>query len=67
MVLLLHGVAGGLDELLIAVAAVGVLWLAVKLAGRKPPSEQDEDAQDAQTPEDEQAQPAQPPAATSGS
>jgi hypothetical protein len=64
MVLLLHGVAGGLDELLIAVAAVGVLWLAVKLAGRKPASEQEEDEQEAQTPEEEQAQPARPPAAS---
>jgi hypothetical protein len=31
----LHGEAGGWDELAIAVAAFGVLWLAVKLAGRK--------------------------------
>jgi len=42
--MILHGVAGGLDEVLIAVAALGVLWLAVKLAGRKPAGEQDEQA-----------------------
>ncbi len=40
MLILSHGVAGGLDELLIAVVAVGVLWLAVKLAGRKPSEEE---------------------------
>ncbi len=36
MLFLLHGEAGGLDELIIAVVAVIVLWLAVKLAARKP-------------------------------
>lgn len=35
MVVLLHGAAGGWDELAIAVAALAVLWVAVKLAGRK--------------------------------
>ena len=40
---LLHGEAGGWDEVAIAVAAFGVLWLAVKLAGRKS-AEQDETA-----------------------
>ena len=39
MILLLHGQAGGWDELLIAVVAFGVLWIAVKLAGRKPAAE----------------------------
>jgi hypothetical protein len=34
MSLVLHGVAGGWDELIIAVTAFGVLFLAVKLAGR---------------------------------
>ncbi len=34
MSLVLHGVAGGWDELIIAVMAFGVLFLAVKLAGR---------------------------------
>jgi len=42
MLLLFHGAAGGLDELVIAVVAIGVLWLAVKLAGRKPSAEDDE-------------------------
>ena len=36
MTLFLHGETGGWDELLIAVVAFGVLWIAVKLAGRKP-------------------------------
>jgi hypothetical protein len=36
MTFLLHGEAGGWDELIIAVVAFGVLWIAVKLAGRKP-------------------------------
>ena len=55
---LLHGEAGGLDELIIAVVAFGVLFLAVKLAGRKP-------ADDAESDEDEQAEQetTQPPAA----
>jgi hypothetical protein len=35
MVLLLHGLAGGWDEVAIAVAALAVLWVAVKVAGRK--------------------------------
>jgi hypothetical protein len=42
MLLLFHGAAGGLDELVIAVVAISVLWLAVKLAGRKPSAEDDE-------------------------
>jgi hypothetical protein len=46
MVLLLHGEAGGLDELIIAVVAIGVLWVAVKLAGRKPADEDDESAEE---------------------
>ena len=44
MVLLLHGEAGCLDELIIAVVAIGVLWVAVKLAGRKPADEDSEGA-----------------------
>jgi hypothetical protein len=43
MVLALHGEAGGWDELAIAVVAFGVLWLAVKLAGRKSAEGDDED------------------------
>lgn len=46
MVVLLHGVAGGWDELAIAVAALAVLWVAVKLAGRKSAGDdQDEEEQ----------------------
>ena len=44
MILFLHGAAGGWDELLIAVAAFGVLWIAVKLAGRKPIEAGEEEA-----------------------
>jgi hypothetical protein len=47
MVVLLHGAAGGLDELIIAVVALGVLWLAVKLAGRKPAAGEDEPSETA--------------------
>jgi hypothetical protein len=43
MLLLLHGAAGGWDEIAIAVAAFVVLWIAVKLAGRKPANDDDED------------------------
>jgi hypothetical protein len=43
MVLLLHGEAGGWDELLIALIAFGVMWLAVKLAGRKSATDDDQD------------------------
>jgi hypothetical protein len=43
MVVLLHGAAGGWDELAIAVAAFVVLWVAVKLAGRKPASDDDDE------------------------
>ena len=39
--LLFH--AGGWDELLVAIAAIGVLWVAVKLAGRKSNDSDDED------------------------
>ena len=45
MILLLHGEAGGWDELLIAVVAFGVLWIAVKLAGRKPAAENEEETE----------------------
>ena len=38
-----HGVAGGWDELLIAIVAFGVLWLAVKLAGRKSADDDEDD------------------------
>jgi hypothetical protein len=45
MVLLLHGVAGGWDEIAIAVAALGVLWVAVKLAGRKGGNDDEDEAE----------------------
>jgi hypothetical protein len=43
MVVLLHGAAGGWDEVAIAVAAFVVLWVAVKLAGRKPANDDDDE------------------------
>ena len=62
---LLHGATGGWDELLIAVAAFAVLWLAVKLAGRKPAGEEASSVEDerasADEPEPVEAGP-QPPA-----
>jgi hypothetical protein len=45
MLILLHGEAGGWDELIIAVVAFGVLWVAVKLAGRKPAEADEADAE----------------------
>ena len=63
--LLLHGEAGGWDELLIALVAFGVLWIAIKLAGRKPvedePAETSEEAV-----ADSDEHPAPPPAAKLG-
>ena len=44
MVVLLHGEAGAWDELAIAVAALAVLWIAVKLAGRKSANDDEDDA-----------------------
>jgi hypothetical protein len=47
MVVLLHGAAGGWDEVAIAVAALAVLWIAVKLAGRKSANgDEDEDEEE---------------------
>jgi hypothetical protein len=43
MVLFLHGAAGGFDELAVGVVAFAVLWFAVKLAGRKPSNDADEE------------------------
>jgi hypothetical protein len=54
-VLILHGLAGGWDELLVAVVAIGVLWLAIKLAGRKP-SEEEEEVEEPATAEVDQEQ-----------
>ena len=53
MVVLLHGAAGGWDEVAIAVAAFAVLWVAIKLAGRKPASDEDDpddEAEQAESP-----------------
>ena len=47
MLLFFHGETGGWDELAIAVAALAVLWVAVKLAGRKS-GDDDEDDEDEQ-------------------
>jgi hypothetical protein len=70
MTLLLHGEAGGWDELLIAVVALAVLWIAVKLAGRKP-ADEDEDEDEDQSAEDatvdgEHKDPVPPPATKLG-
>jgi hypothetical protein len=60
MILVLNGAAGGWDELAIAVVALGVLWLAVKLAGRKRPGQDDDAALD-ELAEEELKHPATPP------
>jgi hypothetical protein len=62
MMLLLNGAAGGWDELAIALVAVGVLWLAVKLAGRKQAEPDDDAALDEVAVEEEHKHPAHPPA-----
>jgi hypothetical protein len=65
MLLLLNGAAGGWDELAIAVVALGVLWLAVKLAGRKRAGSEaeDEDAElDDLAIQEDHKHPAHPPA-----
>jgi hypothetical protein len=71
MTLLLHGEAGGWDELVIALVAFGVLWVAVKLAGRKSAGSDDETALDELTgdqlsAEEEHTDPAHPPATPLG-
>lgn len=43
MVAALHGVAGGWDEVAIAVAAFVLLWIAVKVAGRKSANDDKDD------------------------
>jgi cell division septation protein DedD len=48
MILAIHGVAGGWDELAIALVAFGVMWVAVKLAGRK--AQDDDDDEDEAVP-----------------
>jgi hypothetical protein len=57
MVVLLHGAAGNWDEVAIAVAAIVVLWVAVKLAGRKPASDDDDEDLDAESASDTRAEP----------
>lgn len=42
VLLVFHGQAGGWDELLIALVALAVLWVAVKIAGRKSVGDDDE-------------------------
>jgi hypothetical protein len=74
LVLLFHGAAGGWDELAIALVAFGVLWVAVKLAGRKSAGDDDEDEADeaadaaatAGAGEDDGAEAAKPPARQRG-
>jgi hypothetical protein len=46
MLAFLHGAAGGWDEVAIAVAALAVLWVAVKLAGRKGANDDEEDEEE---------------------
>ncbi|HEV7662715.1 MAG TPA: hypothetical protein VGQ62_04205 [Chloroflexota bacterium] len=66
MVLLIHGEAGGWDELIIAAVGLAVLWIAVKLAGRKA-ADADDDADDEPTideplPKVDEPLPSAPPA-----
>lgn len=44
MILAIHGQSGAWDELAIAAVALAVLWVAVKLAGRKASDEADEES-----------------------
>lgn len=61
LIQLFHGLAGGWDELIIAVAAIGILWVAVKLAGRKSADDDDEQEEaGASSVEEEQPDPAAP-------
>ena len=48
MVVLLNGAVGYWDELAIALVALAVLWIAVRLAGRNP-AKDDEDDDDGQS------------------
>jgi cytochrome c oxidase subunit I+III len=60
MLVVLHGLAGGWDELLIAALAFGVLWIAVKLAGRKPAGEDAESVADESAAVEAAQEPAEP-------
>ena len=65
--LFVHGAAGGWDELIIAAVAFAVLWLAVKLAGRKPAAADDEEdaaLEEASAQQDAEHTQAAPPRAT---
>ncbi len=53
----LHGSAGYLDELVIAFAAFAVLWIAVKLARQKPAEADDEAEAEAGLEEEEHLPP----------
>lgn len=56
----LHGEAGYLDELIIAFAAFAVLWIAVKLARQKPAEDDEDAASDVGLTEDETRPPVAP-------
>jgi hypothetical protein len=58
--------AGGWDELLIALVAFGVLWGAVKLAGRKSADADDEDDDDEGAETEKPDEVATPPASRIG-
>jgi hypothetical protein len=45
VVLLLNGAVGYWDELAIALVALAVLWIAVKLAGRNPAKDDEDDTE----------------------
>jgi hypothetical protein len=66
VILFVHGAAGGWDELIIAAVAFAVLWIAVKLAGRKPADADEEDAEadDATATADEERKTPAPPSAS---
>jgi hypothetical protein len=68
MVVLLHGAFGGWDELVIALVAFGVLWVAVKIAGRKSAGDTEDDDEDVEPglSADQPADVAKPPASRVG-
>lgn len=61
LLLVLNGATGAWDELAIALVALGVLWLGVKLAGRKQAAQDDDDAGEDFGLEKERKHPAPPP------
>jgi hypothetical protein len=60
--LLLNGAAGAWDELAIALIAFGVLWVAVKLVGRRPTGQDEDAALDELAVGEEHEESANPPA-----